>query len=510
MTHPDPADYSWWLASRAAGVVALVCIAVSVGIGLAMAGRVSSMPRVRRALMALHQQTALVGLVAIAVHGITLLGDHYLRPGLTGISIPFVIDHARVWTGMGVTGGWLAAILGLSYWMRHRIGPARWRKLHRATVLVYVLAVAHTLGSGTDAGETWMRLLVIATAAPILFLFVMRVLPAPSARRPRFRLVERHPESATITSFYFAPVDGRKLPAHAPGQFVTVRAAGKPARNYSLSNAGDGRQYRISVKREPEGVVSRHLHDELKVGDVVELSEPQGAFVLDEASPRPVALVSAGVGVTPILAMLETLARSRSAREVWWVHTARCGEDHALHREVQRHVAHLANARVHVRYTRPSAADVAGRDYDATGRAGATDLIELGIPRDADFYLCGPTAFLADMREGLQTEGAEHVQSESFGPAHAARPALATGGAVDFARSGRQVAWDGGFSSLLDLAEASQIPASSSCRAGSCHECATRLLAGRVRYATEPLAAPAEGQVLLCCAQPDGEVVLDL
>jgi ferredoxin len=164
-----------------------------------------------------------------------------------------------------------------------------------------------------------------------------------------------------------------------------------------------------------------------------------------------------------------------------------------------------------VRYTRPSAADVPGRDYDATGRLSAAELIGLGIPRDADFYLCGPTAFLADMREGLQAEGAEHVQSESFGPARpAAQPALAAAGAVDSARSGRQVAWDGGFTSLLELAEASEIPASASCRAGSCHECATRLLAGRVHYATEPIAAPAEGQVLLCCAQPDGEVVLDL
>lgn len=510
MTRPDPADYSWWLASRAAGVVALICIAVSVGIGLAMAGRVSSMPRVHRALMALHQQTALVGLVAIAVHGITLLGDHYMRPGLTGISIPFMLDYARVWTGLGVTGGWLAAILGLSYWMRHRIGPARWRKLHRATLLVYVLAVAHTLGSGTDAGETWMRLLLVATAAPILFLFVMRVLPAPSARKPRFRLVERGPESASITSFYFAPVDKRRLPPYGPGQFVTVRAAGKPARNYSLSNAGDGRQYRISVKRESEGVVSRHLHDELRVGDVVALSDPQGAFVLDAASPRPAALVSAGVGVTPTLAMLEALARSQSTREVWWVHTARCGEDHAFRHEVQRLVAHLVNARSHIRYTRPSATDVEGGDYDATGRLGAAELIELGIPRDADFYLCGPTAFLADMREGLRAEGAEHVQSESFGAACAPQPDLAPGGAVDFARAGRQVAWDGGFTSLLDLAEASQIPASASCRAGSCHECATRLLAGRVRYPTEPLSAPAEGHVLLCCAQPDGEIVLDL
>ena len=200
---PDPAEYGWWLASRAAGVIALVCVAISVALGLAMAGRVSARPGLARALLALHRQTALAGLVAIAVHGITLLGDRHLDPGLAGIAVPFVIDHAPLWTGLGVTAGWLAAILGLSYWIRDRIGPARWRALHRATILVYVLAVAHTLGAGTDAETPWMRTLLIVTGAPVLFLFVMRVLPAPS-RGPsfrRFRIGAITPESADVTSF---------------------------------------------------------------------------------------------------------------------------------------------------------------------------------------------------------------------------------------------------------------------------------------------------------------------
>ena len=136
MTGPDPMEFGWWLASRAAGVVALLCITISVGVGLAMAGRVSRKPGLARTLMSVHQQTALVGMVAIAVHGITLLGDKFLKPSIGDIVVPFTSAHEPLWTGLGVTGGWLAAILGLSYWIRNRIGAGLWRKLHRATILV--------------------------------------------------------------------------------------------------------------------------------------------------------------------------------------------------------------------------------------------------------------------------------------------------------------------------------------------------------------------------------------
>src|SRR5918998_1128720 len=202
MTGPDPAEFTWWLASRAAGIVALLCITVSVGIGLAMAGRISRRPALARAMLSVHQQTALIGLVAIAVHAITLLGDRFLSPSLGDLVLPFTSEHEPLWTGLGVTGGWLAAILGLSYWVRHLIGAALWRKLHRATVLVYVLSVAHTLGAGTDASEPWMRVLLVATGAPILFLFSMRVLaPRPGPRFVRYRVVDVMPESRSVCSF---------------------------------------------------------------------------------------------------------------------------------------------------------------------------------------------------------------------------------------------------------------------------------------------------------------------
>lgn len=185
VTGRDPMDYGWWLASRASGIVALVLIAVSVGIGLAMAGRAFPRPGLARVLVAVHEHVALAGLIAIAVHGITLLGDRWLAPGPVGIAVPFVMDHRPLYTGMGILAGYLAAALGLSFYLRKRIGTRRWRSLHRLTVLVYVLGVIHTIGAGSDAGTPWLQALLVLTGAPVLFLLVLRLLPrepAPASR----------------------------------------------------------------------------------------------------------------------------------------------------------------------------------------------------------------------------------------------------------------------------------------------------------------------------------------
>jgi methionine sulfoxide reductase heme-binding subunit len=181
MTGRDPMEFGWWLASRASGLVALALITLSVGLGLAMAGKVAGKPGVKKVLIAVHEHAALAGLIAIAVHGITLLGDRWLAPGPVGIAVPFVMDHEPAWTGLGIVAGYLAAALGLSFYARRRIGNRRWRQLHKLTILVYVMSVAHTLGAGTDASTPWLRAAMVATGAPILFLFVMRVLPRPSA-----------------------------------------------------------------------------------------------------------------------------------------------------------------------------------------------------------------------------------------------------------------------------------------------------------------------------------------
>jgi sulfoxide reductase heme-binding subunit YedZ len=182
MRSTDPVEYAWWLSSRAAGVVAFALVALSVLIGLAMANKL-----VRgRTVVKLHEHLALAGLVAIAVHAITLLGDAFLRAGPADILVPFKMDHAPLYTGLGVIAAYLAALLGLSFYARRRIGAKRWRNLHRLTVLVYALGVIHTLGAGTDAEAPWLRAILFATGAPILFLFLLRVLPAdaPARREP--------------------------------------------------------------------------------------------------------------------------------------------------------------------------------------------------------------------------------------------------------------------------------------------------------------------------------------
>lgn len=177
MTGPDPAQYGWWLASRASGVVALALVTASVAIGLTMAGKVLRRPGVGRKLKTLHEQTALAGLVAIAIHGITLLGDRWLHPGVSGILVPFHMSYRPVFTGLGILAGYLAAALGLTFYVRRRIGPRLWRKAHRATVVVYVLGLVHVLGAGTDAGAAWLRGFMLVTGVPIALLFVRRLLP---------------------------------------------------------------------------------------------------------------------------------------------------------------------------------------------------------------------------------------------------------------------------------------------------------------------------------------------
>lgn len=180
------ADHGWWLASRASGIVALALVTASVLLGLTMASRALRGPRIGPALSAIHEQTALTGLVCVAVHGIALLGDGWLHPGPEGVLVPFAIAYRPAWTGLGIVAGYLGAALGLSFYARHRVGPRLWRRAHRLTVVVYALAVAHTLGAGTDAGSPWLRRPLLASAAVVTILFLVRAAsrgPAAVGRR---------------------------------------------------------------------------------------------------------------------------------------------------------------------------------------------------------------------------------------------------------------------------------------------------------------------------------------
>lgn len=201
MTGPDPLNYGWWLASRSAGVVSLTAVSVSVIIGLMMANGLPRKPGMKRKLLSVHESTALAGLVAIAIHGLSLMGDSFMHPSFTNIAVPFTLSYRPGFTGLGVIAGWLAAFLGLSFYFRKTIGAKLWRKLHRATVAVWALGVVHTLGSGTDATQPWLRAIMITTGVPIVFLFLRRVLP--SERRPatvRARQAETRAVSADATA----------------------------------------------------------------------------------------------------------------------------------------------------------------------------------------------------------------------------------------------------------------------------------------------------------------------
>jgi sulfoxide reductase heme-binding subunit YedZ len=183
MSRGDPMEIGWWLASRASGMVALALMGCSVALGLAMAAKAFRAPGVPRKLLAIHEHTAVASLVAIAVHGITLLGDRWLHPGPLGITVPFLMEYRPFYTGLGVIAGYLAAILGLTFYVRQRLGTKRWRKAHRLTPLVYLLGVGHALGAGSD--PRWVAVLLVASATPVLYLGVLRALPpvSPSGAR---------------------------------------------------------------------------------------------------------------------------------------------------------------------------------------------------------------------------------------------------------------------------------------------------------------------------------------
>jgi ferredoxin-NADP reductase/predicted pyridoxine 5'-phosphate oxidase superfamily flavin-nucleotide-binding protein len=235
------------------------------------------------------------------------------------------------------------------------------------------------------------------------------------------RLVEKKRESEDVVSFLFTARDGGVLPDFEPGQHLPIelQVPGLDApveRTYSLSNGPGEGAYRISVKRESRGTASRFLHDTLDVGDFVSARTPAGDFVLAPGT-RPVVLVSAGIGVTPMLSMLRELVGQRDPRPTVFVHVARDGEHHPLGEEIGALVAAGTRIESHVFYTRPGERDRFGRDFDYTGRLDAGRLAALLPGEDADVYLCGPIGFMAEVQHGLEALGvaAERIHSESFG-----------------------------------------------------------------------------------------------
>jgi ferredoxin-NADP reductase/MOSC domain-containing protein YiiM len=342
--------------------------------------------------------------------------------------------------------------------------------------------------------------------------------PAWDGFRP-LRVSEVHRESPQVLSIRLESEDHAALPPPLPGQYLPVRLTGAaepaPLRSYSLSDDPAAGVYRISVKREEHGLVSAWLHANIRQGSVIDAAAPRGDFYLTEDG-SPVVLLSAGIGATPVLAMLHALSAAGSAREVWWVHTTRNPQTQAFAAEVAALIESLPHARQRIFYT------------ETQGRLNQESIGALGLPSDATVYLCGPTQFMADTRNHLTALGLDpnHIHSELFGALPAINPGVVgtgerraphppagtpgTGPPVTFSRSGLTVDWSPDYSSILEFAEACDVPTRFSCRSGVCHVCVTGVVAGSTAYVQPPLEAPGAAEVLICSAVPRSDLVLDL
>lgn len=384
-------------------------------------------------------------------------------------------------------------------------------------------AALERLLNSRDLGQAWRKYLVDA---------LERTRPIATTSGWQgyraFEVAEKVAESESITSFHLKPKDGEELPTFLPGQYLTlklqVEARAKPVtRTYSISSSPNRRDtYRISVKRVgappdqavPPGLGSGFLHDQVEPGAELSVRAPRGKFFLDARSESPIVLLSAGVGLTPMVSMLSAVAESDSTRPVWFVHGARNAAEHALRDEVLALASGKPNIRVHFAYSRPGDKDVC----DSHGRV-SIELLKQILPAAAyDFYLCGPVPFLRGLYSGLERWGVPpaRVFYEFFGPGEnlgGKAPQPADDGAerqVNFAQSALELAWEPEFANLLDFAEAQGLRPAFSCRNGICHTCKVPLVSGDVEYICDPIDLPEAGQALICCAKPKSDVVIDV
>jgi ferredoxin-NADP reductase len=339
----------------------------------------------------------------------------------------------------------------------------------------------------------------------------------------KFRVDRKVPEPGGICSFYLVPNDGKvPLPSFHPGQFLTFRLDldGKEiVRCYSLSDCHRPDHYRVSIKkvlppREPAGLppgkVSSHFHESVNVGDILDVRAPSGEFAINPHDSSGLVLSGAGVGVTPVLSMLNAIIEEKARREVWFFYGVRNGSENMLKEQIREwRAAAIPNVHIVVCYSDPASDDRLGEDFDYKGRVGA-DLFQKLLPSaNFDFYTCGPPPMMNGVREGLAEWGVpeSRVHDEAF---MQVTKAVKVSASVDFKRTGKKVGIDGEIANLVKFAESEGVKIPTACWLGKCGTCMTALVEGKVKYSTKPTFDKLEkGCCLPCICVPDGNIVLD-
>jgi ferredoxin-NADP reductase len=350
----------------------------------------------------------------------------------------------------------------------------------------------------------------------------------------KFQVVKKICECEDVNSFYLVPHDGRPLAPFKPGQYITFQlnlpGQSKPViRCYSLSDSHRPNQYRVTIKKAlppPDceggkcGIASSYFNDTVKEGDILDVKAPNGHFFLDMSEEKPVVLISGGVGITPMVAMLNAIVESGQKREVWFFFGARNRKEHILKEHLEKIAAAHENVHLHVCYSKPGKDDVKGQDYQHEGRV-SVDLFKQLLPSsNYEYFLCGPGAFMKSITDALAEWGVPdaNVHFEAFGPASVkkAAPAVAASDTmmlskitVTFGRSGKTHHWNPAMSSLLDFAEDKGVKIDAGCRAGNCGTCLVAIKSGDVEYVTSQGASAETGSCLTCICKPKGNLVLD-
>ena len=336
----------------------------------------------------------------------------------------------------------------------------------------------------------------------------------------KFEISRADTECDSVRSLYLVPHDKKPLPGFRPGQYLTFELDIPAQRNrvircYSLSDRPRADFYRVTIKK--IGLASTFFHTTLKVGDIVDVKAPSGGFYLDMNRMTPIVLIGAGVGVTPMLSMLNEVVETGLQREVWMFFGVRNRADHIMKEHFETVARNNSNVRLRICYSKPDKEDVSGKDYQIEGRV-TPDLLKKELPsNNYDFYLCGPGEMMQGMQTGLRDWGvpAANIHMEAFGPASvkkvAPAPAAAPAEAVQvtFSRAGRELAWKGQADSLLDLALAEDVPLPFGCRAGNCGTCKTAIKSGKVKYLKEPGCEVEAGSCLTCICVPETALVLE-